>query len=445
MLLLIACLTAPTSQSTLDTPQHEPWGDTGLSWNKDISVVYEGQFIQPNTPIFIETAPAGLPEHYLLTLQVTNRSNEPIVFSENDWLEGSGFTLNTPGPDQLLTEETAYITIEINPENYSSSEDLTGVFKIPGTDKSYPLEAHIPPPLRVLIMGNGGYVLKSDDYGATFEEVSPKEHTMPLRAAAWGEDRFIRVWANQSEEDSTGFFEYSEDGETWFMGNSDVLRAAWDCDYGLDRFLCIRADTISWSEDGIVWNHEETFHDYHLQDILFWNDRFIAVGKGGRRVVSLDGLSWSIENFSGNPDPYFSVTHSNDLLVAVGGEDRYYASISEDQGQSWINIPFGQCIGDSLRSLVYIDNTFIAQGVSTCHHNMHQSEDGFLWLPVAETEPFEQYVILGVIEQVVIAYRILPNGGKLYRSDDAKNWTELMDLPQDVLLKKMVSQRWEKP
>lgn len=446
MLLLLACQTASTLQEKQNAPVfQESWGETGLNWTQSLSVVHDGQLVQPNTSIFIETAPAGFSQTYKLTLKITNRSDELIVFTEENWIEGYGFELSTLPPDDLAPEETASLTIEIDPEPYLTAQELEGSIQIPGTQDTYPLVAHVPPPLRVLLMGNGGYVLKSDDYGVSFEEVAPKTHTRPLRAAAWGENRFVRAWADETQEDSTGFFEYSEDGMDWHLGNSDSLRAVWDCDYGLERFLCVRGDTISWSEEGIIWNHEETLHDYHLLDVLFWQDRFIGVGKGGRRVISLDGVSWSIENFSGNPDPYFAVAHSENLLVAVGGEDRYYASISEDQGQSWVNVPFGQCSGDGLRSLVYIEGSFIAQGTSTCHHNMHQSNDGFLWLPVAETAPFEQYVILGTIQNLAISYRNQPTGSALYSSTDAKNWNKLLDLPDDVVLKKMVSQRWNSP
>ena len=447
MLLLVACQAVPTQEETKsETHLQDAWADTGLSWTRGVSVVHEGQLILPNTPIVIETAPAGLSETYQLTLNITNRTPELIVFTQDGWLEGTGFELDALPPGELAPEETALLTINIDPEPYLAAQDLEGSVQIPGTSEHYPLQAHIPPPLRVLIMGNGGYTLKSDDYGMSFEEVSPKIHTRPLRAVAWGEDRFVRVWANEAREDSTGFFEYSDNGLEWFLGNSDSLLAAWDCDYGLGRFLCIRGDTISWSEEGIIWNHEETLHDYDLQDVVFWNDRFISVGKGGRRVVSLDGLSWSVENFSGNPDPYFAVTHNEEeLLVAVGGEDRYYASISEDRGQSWINVPFGQCSGDSLRSLVHINGTFVAQGTSTCHHNMHQSNDGFLWLPVAETGPFEQYTILGTIQDLVISYRNQPTGAALYSSTNAKSWDKVMELPEGILLKRMVAQRWESP
>jgi hypothetical protein len=448
MLFLLACSTPKPAQAPQATEESfgEIWGETGLPWAQGISVVHQGELILPGELLSIETAPAGLAELHQIQLVLSNRSAENFVFPDTGWLSGAGFTLSSQPPAELSPEESTTLLLELNPELYSSAQTLSGLLEIPGTTDSYLLQADIPAPLRALVVGNGGYTLKSDDYGLTFEELSPKTHTHPLRAAAWGEGRFIRAWAEETEDDSVGFFEHSEDGLSWSAGSSDSLLAAWDCTYGLGRFLCIRGDTISWSEEGILWNHEETEHDYQLQKIIFIEDRFVAVGKGGRRVVSFDGLSWEVETFSGNPDPYFSLTQSEDLLVAVGGEDRYYASVSDDRGESWLNIPFGQCIGDSLRSIVYINNTFITEGMSSCHHNMHQSSDGFLWGPVIETEPFERYSILGMIQEKAIGYRAFPSGeSKLYSSTDGKNWTELMSIPEGVLLKKMVVERWEQP
>ena len=57
--------------------------------------------------------------------------------------------------------------------------------------------------------------------------------------------------------------------------------------------------------------------------------------------------------------------------------------MSEDGGTSWTNITFSTCLGDQLQSLAWFEDTqlFLAQGSSTCHHNMIHSTNGLLWNP----------------------------------------------------------------
>ena len=122
------------------------------------------------------------------------------------------------------------------------------------------------------------------------------------------------------------------------------------------------------------------------------------MGRNGRRVVSWDGVSWNIENFSGQTDPYIAVTEQmlpnagdgwDRRWVAIGGEHRFFASMSEDGGTSWTNIPLSTCQGDQLQSIAWIEHSqkFLAQGTSTCHHNMIHSENGLLWNPLIQNTP----------------------------------------------------------
>jgi hypothetical protein len=234
----------------------------------------------------------------------------------------------------------------------------------------------------------------------------------------------------------------------------DDITAFEDCAFGLGRFLCLRGDTISWSTDGETWQHEETQHDFELLDIMFSKDRFVAVGKNGRRVISWDGVSWNLENFSGHVDPYLAITEQvlpnangnwDRRWVAVGGEHRFFASMSEDGGTSWTNITFSTCIGDQLQSLAWFEDTqlFLAQGSSTCHHNMIHSTNGLLWNPLIQTHPFDRYQILGQWMGTTYLFRQLEDGGKLYTSTDGQNFVEHpTSFPADQHIQFMAFSTW---
>ena len=149
----------------------------------------------------------------------------------------------------------------------------------------------------------------------------------------------------------------------------------------------------------------------------------------------LDGVSWNLENFSGYVDPYLAITEQilpnangewDRRWVAVGGEHRFFASMSEDGGTSWTNITFSTCLGDQLQSLAWFEDAqlFLAQGSSTCHHNMIHSTNGLLWNPLIQTHPFDRYQIR-TMDGTTYLFRQLEDGGKLYTSTNGQNFQNI--------------------
>ena len=97
------------------------------------------------------------------------------------------------------------------------------------------------------------------------------------KSLTFGHEKFVLSYANPTPENDSGGILYSTDAEDWTNALVDDINGFQDCAFGLDRFLCLRGDTLSWSLDGIEWHHGETQHDFELLDIMFSKDRFVAL------------------------------------------------------------------------------------------------------------------------------------------------------------------------
>ena len=433
------------SGGTGDTRQEgaaEAWPDTGLEWTRGITLIHGGQTLASGAVIAAESAPAGIAQDTVLHFVLTNRRDESLSFGGDAdmWMDGGAFSWAELPPSTLGPGESAPFSLRLSPADYSNEAWPARELRIPTDvlDFTVTLEIHVPRPLRTVVAGDGGYTLVSDSYGADFEEAGPASSDTPLQALAWGEGVFVRSLSGDAAA-----FEFSADGIVWQEARSEPAGTVSDCAYGLGRFVCVRSDTITWSDDGTDFVHADTFHDYELNTVVFSHDRFVAAGEGGRKAYSLDGLIWNGESFSGSPDAYHGITAGQDTLVAVGGMNRYFVSASVDGGESWTAVPFGNCPQDRLATVSYSGGVFLAQGESTCHHNMHRSEDGVIWAPVFGVQPFDRYELLGTVNGWFIAQKQEQDGAAgLYRSEDGDAWEKVHTLPEGVLARKMAAEAW---
>jgi len=72
--------------------------------------------------------------------------------------------------------------------------------------------------------------------------------------------------------------------------------------------------------------------------------RFVAVGYGGRRISSIDGVAWEHDQRKNNEekdndDVLFDVTYGLGRFVAVGGDARAGRMLSTTDGASWRPLP----------------------------------------------------------------------------------------------------------
>jgi hypothetical protein len=275
------------------------------------------------------------------------------------------------------------------------------------------------------------------------ESLPDEESPSTLQSLSWGGGVFFRAISDGDENDAIGLYDFSLDGLTWQSSITNDDFSSTHCTYGLQRFVCVRSDTLSWSTTGQQVEHEESLFGYKLNRILFTGERFVAVGRGARRAISIDGQSWESESVGSDPDTYFSIAQSDDVIVAGGGINRYYISYSEDAGESWTDVPYGGCDGNSIKSLAYHNGIFLAQGESNCHHNMHRSNDGINWEPIIELHPFDSYSLLGALNGWFIAQREDEGSHSIYRSESGEDWELVHSLPIGVEINDMAAERWE--
>jgi hypothetical protein len=440
MLFLLAC-----TPSSIDSAL--PANDTAIeheSWEHELSIVHEGSLIHDGSIISIQTAPAGIDQNNLFSFVISNLTDTPISFSDS-WMDSSRLAWHVPPPSTLDAYASHPFSLQFNPKSCTEEEIIVSDISIPNQDMTFSIETHCPPPLRIHLLGDDGFGLISDDYGSTFSDIpTPEDLSPPLRAQslAWGDGMFLRAFALGNSADSIGVYQYSEDAIHWNTSQDSPDYAPSDCTYGLGRFVCTRADSISWSTDGRAITHEPALGDFRLNQILYRDNGFIAVGRGARRVRSEDAQTWSNESFGIDPDTYHSLVQSPDIMVAAGGINRYFISYSTDHGITWEDVPYGGCQGNYIQSLVYHNGLFLAQGASSCHHNMHRSSDGINWEPVFELHPFDRFVLLGAINGYFIAHASNEEGTQLYRSSDGYTWVQTHILPQGKNIRLMTAEEW---
>ena len=436
MIFLLAC-----NVQTIDSGTDYTY--PSVSWKNELSLVYDGQLLHDQSVIEIASAPAGIAQPYDLAFSIHSLASQSLSL-EGQWIDDGPLLWIDEPPQVLEPQQVASFSLRFDPQLCQQEEYITQQLTIPNHSLAVRIDIHCPPPLRMVLIGDHGFTLVSDDYGNSFYEVDTAPSSTPLLAQsiAWGDGVFLRAYSKGESADGVGLYQYSNDGLLWFDSEALPDYAPADCTYGLGRFVCVRADTISWSVDGRRIEHEETMGEFRLNSIVFRQDAFIAVGRGARRVRSTDALSWEAESFGVDHDTYYSMVQSSDIVVAAGGINRYFLSYSLDNGLSWSDIPYGGCPGNYIESMSYTNGLFVAQGASACHHNMHYSSDGVDWSPIVELHPFDRFTLLGTHNGYFIAYAQDTDGTHIYRSNDAIEWSKHYTLPEGKNIRHMAAEVW---
>lgn len=431
---------------TGEAPDADPVGETGT--DSDSAVEWpSGEVASPTATLVIDgalaangdifrvtTGPSGLSDPIALSAVVTNRSSSSLAF-DGAWLSGDGWALASDPPGSLAPEESATFEITFDPVNAAGASEWAATLSVPGTDTHVTLVADVPGPLRLVITGNGGWTAWSDDYGATFTDSgAPADLSLSARAVTWGGGRFFRADVSGDTWFDLGTYAWSEDGESWTT--STVAEEFWasDCTYGLDHFVCLRGGVLSWSESGGTVVHEPTDYSNLLNDIGYADGVFVAVGRDGRRVLSEDGLEWSYRNTYSGADELRALAYGDGRWVAVGGYNRFVASVSTDGGYTWTETGWGESDYASLYSIAYSDGLFLAQALSNEDLLLWRSTDGLTWEGVEGLGRWDRYVQIGAAAGWFFAQM----DDAIYRSRDGSAW-ELVHTPPDGVTPRMLA------
>ena len=124
---------------------------------------------------------------------------------------------------------------------------------------------------------------------------------------------------------------YSTDGARWTavensgFGSSRINAIAW----GNNRFVAVgREGKMAYSADGVSWTAVDATgafgtRDNSIQAIAFGNNRWVAGGEINKMAYSVDGVNWTAVANSGFGRFYIDdIVYANSRFIAVGGGGR---------------------------------------------------------------------------------------------------------------------------
>ncbi len=439
-LLALACAEAPEGA---DPPTGDGagdrWPDPGVDWAASVTVVHEGRVLPAGATLAFAAPPAGIDDPVALALVLTNRTSGALDLDPpGAWLDAPGFSFLVPPPGQLDPGATITVEIAFSSVDFASAATATAALSAAGVPLT--LEAQVPPPLRAVIVGDGGYTLVSDDAFATVAaEVAP-DGDHPVRTVSWGAGRFFRAGADAHDWNSVGVYQWSDDGEVWH--DSTAADDFWvtDCAFGLDQFFCLRSSNITWSLRGPSVLHEPEQWSSMLNAVVWTGTRFVAVGRDGRRVRSADGRSWADETAHPSADEYADVAvGEGGVLVAVGGNDRYTLSVSNDGGATWADQSLAEAQYARLNGVAYANGWWLASGDNNAHARLLRSADAQAW-----TELDEDWRVLGAVGGwfVGVRYDWSTETTAVARSRDGVDWSPVFTTEPGRALRALAAERW---
>jgi len=204
---------------------------------------------------------------------------------------------------------------------------------------------------------------------------------------------------------------------------------------------------IGWSNDGINWTMvtETTFGNSVINGIAYGNNRFIAVGDGGKMASSTDGKAWTtlgtIAAF-GTSD-ISDIAYGNNRFFAVG--DGTKSAYSTDNGSTWTSVNgtagatnlFGDS-GARISRIVYGKDRFLAYGYNTSakipmYRNSIETTN---WQgnPISSYDWTGTATISGLVfgNDYFIAVGNNGNVWKMDVSSSGYSWTKITTLPSGI-------------
>jgi len=394
-----------------------------------VSIVSDGEVLGPGDTLIKTSAPAGIDEPTPFYLTLTNRSAQTLTLSTdpNDWLQADGFTWTSSLPGTLEPEESALLALDFNPSMATAESIHSAALTIPHTEAnlSLNLEAHVPRPLRIVMVGQYGYTLISDNYGASFDQEhfpTDTSGTEVTLGVAWGNDTFVRY----SREDGWGsdaIYEYSADGQSWSPATVAAGGWAFDCAYGLGFFLCSRdyGGYLTRSDNGSLFIHERgagvgTF----IQALTFTDSNLIGAGRGGTLALSEEFIGFESYISDSARGSYNDIIYVDGLTVAVGGSSSsgYTISTSANNGLDWSHQRWEGSTYSTLYNIVHEDGLWLIRGSGGELPSMLRSDNGLDWESLADHGMTASYSLLGGLNGWIFGVA----GDSIYRTQDGLNW-----------------------
>jgi len=454
-LLLFAGCTANSPEETgpLDdttVTDTDPWPEDGTDWSTQMSIISGGAVLAPGDTLKKTTAPAGLDEPVYFDLTITNRSPETMDLSSEpgDWLQAEGFRWTSPPPASLESDSSAQLTLSFSPVIAQTAQVYGASLHVPNTDLTFTLQAHVPRPLRMVLVGNHGYTLISDNYGESFDleniptDTSGEEITLGV---TYGNGTFVRH-GREGGWGSDAVYAYSNDGEHWLAATVASGGWAFDCAFAFDAFRCARdAGYLTRSENGALFIHETAENPgTFIQGLAVTDTHLIGVGRNGTLAISNDGIGFQTYISDPSNGAYEDVASHDDVIVAVGGTYSYGYTISTstNNGVDWTHQRWsGEASWTRLGEVVHNHEVWLTTGTSSTLPRMMRSYDGLEWESLATYGVTTSYTLLGALNGWIFA----TSGDGLHRTQDGIMWSRVHTFTSADRPTGFAAETWEGP
>jgi hypothetical protein len=270
----------------------------------------------------------------------------------------------------------------------------------------------------------GGTMLRSTD-GLTWKPVAA-ESEFPLQAfdLMWTGERFVAA-GSRFDWPTVG---WSDGGETWEYGPNAA--AAGPTRYsavatdGLETLVFGDAGRVQASPDGCAWSERASTLGYWVNDVVWTDGRWVAVGWQGQTAVSEDGDRWDtaapglFDSFPKTP-----AARNGSVIVAAASD-----------ATSWHPVVYRTSDGTAWQQQVLVGSprmteveTFAGGFLALTADGVASSPDGVAWTahPLAAPSP-------GLEGLACSPARCVAVGKEIVTSEDGVTWSR-SPLPAGVL------------
>ena len=145
---------------------------------------------------------------------------------------------------------------------------------------------------------------------------------------------------------------------TWTLQTSDGTNILQNVVYGNGLFVAVgTAGWVMTSSDGTLWSPQSSGTSNSLYTVAFGRGLFVAAGNRGTIIVSEDGVTWTGID-SGTQNPLFGSTYGDGYHVVVGGSNIVVSS----DGYVWNNRESPVLTRAYLNAVAYGGGRFVAVG-----------------------------------------------------------------------------------
>jgi hypothetical protein len=211
----------------------------------------------------------------------------------------------------------------------------------------------------------------------------------------------------------------------------------------------VSGDQIGWSDDGIKWKLVENtiFGNNRINGIAYGNNRFIAVGSGGKMASSIDGKTWtSLDGFAafhGRPieemeelvlygiPEISAIAYGNNRFVAATGYDGVQTAYLTDGNSTWTVKTVNIIQTKEKDYIVYGANKFMMRGYTG--YPLYK----YVWIPLLDGETTwgrgqfvsdfgwkgqDDYFDLVSANNYIVAFGA---GGNVWKQTGTTTWTDI--------------------